>query len=126
MTNDVPQRRTDHKGAARRAQILRMLQDNPSADLSVEEIAQRFGVSFATVRRDLARLRERQGVARTYGGIALLQPVEVPTRERRTTFRRAKEAIGRHAAAVGAAGDLVVLGEGRPPTCPGAGVRGGG
>ena len=117
MTNDVPQRRTDHKGAARRAQILRMLQDNPTADLSVEEIAQRFGVSFATVRRDLTRLRERHGVARTYGGIALLQPVEVPTRERRTTFRRAKESIGRHAAEMVSAGDLVVLDAGSTTSC---------
>src|SRR5919112_6523691 len=109
MTNDGPQRRTDHKGAARRAQILRMLQDNPTADLSVEEIARRFGVSFATVRRDLTRLRQQHGVARTYGGIALLQPVEGPTRERRTTLRRAKEAIGRHAAELVSDGQLVVL-----------------
>src|SRR5215213_2546317 len=94
MTNDVPQRRTDHKGAARRAQILRMLQDNPNADLTVEEIAQRFGVSFATVRRDLTRLRER-----------------------RTTFRRAKEAIGRHAATMVSAGDLVVLDAGSTTSC---------
>src|SRR4051794_41952441 len=91
MTNDVPQRRTDHKGAARRAQILRMLQDNPSADLSVEEIAQRFGVSFATVRRDLAPLRERQGVAPTYGGVALLQPGEGTPPEPRAKVPRAEE-----------------------------------
>src|SRR4051794_41937249 len=103
MTNDVPQRRTDHKGAARRAQILRMLQDNPSADLSVEEIAQRFGVSFATVRRDLARLRERQGVARTYGGIALLQPGEVPTRGRRAKVPPAEGADRGPAPPVGVA-----------------------
>jgi DeoR family transcriptional regulator, aga operon transcriptional repressor len=117
MTNDGPQRRTDHKGAARRAQILRMLQDNPRADLSVEEIAQRFGVSYATVRRDLTRLREQHGVARTYGGIALLQPVEVPTRERRTTFRRAKEAIGRHAAGLVSDCQLVVLDAGSTTSC---------
>src|SRR5919112_3962585 len=108
MTNDG-RRRQDHKGAARRAQILRMLEQNPGGDLSVEEIALQFGVSFATVRRDLTRLREQHGVARTYGGIALIQPVEVPTRERRTTLRRAKEAIGRHAAELVSDGQLVVL-----------------
>ena len=108
MTNDG-RRRQDHKGAARRAQILRMLEQNPGGDLSVEEIAQQFGVSFATVRRDLTRLREQHGVARTYGGIALIQPAEVPTRERRTTFVRAKEAIGREAARLVADGELIVV-----------------
>lgn len=117
MTNDATQRRTDRKGAARRAQILRMLQENPAADLSVEEIARRFGVSFATVRRDLTRLREQHGVARTYGGIALLRPVEVPTRERLTTFRRAKDAIGREAAGLVSDGDLVVLDAGSTTSC---------
>jgi DeoR/GlpR family transcriptional regulator of sugar metabolism len=108
VTNDG-RRRQDHKGAARRAQILRMLEQNPGGDLSVEEIAQRFDVSFATVRRDLTRLREQHGVARTYGGIALIQPAEVPTRERRTTFVRAKEAIGREAARLVADGELLIV-----------------
>src|SRR4051794_23557525 len=117
MTNDATQRRTDHKGAARRAQILRTLQDNPQADLSVEEIAKRFGVSFATVRRDLSRLREQHGVARTYGGITLLHAAEVPTRERRTTFRRAKVAIGRQAAELVSDGELVILDAGSTTSC---------
>lgn len=117
MANDSPRRRRDHKGSARRAQILRMLQEDPSADLSVEEIAQSFGVSFATVRRDLTRLREQEGVARTYGGIALIQPAEVPTRERRTTFRRAKEAIGRQAEGLVGEGELLILDAGSTTSC---------
>jgi DeoR/GlpR family transcriptional regulator of sugar metabolism len=117
MTNDTPQRRRDHKGSARRAEILRMLQEDPSADLSVEEIAERFGVSFATVRRDLTRLRGQDGVARTYGGIALIQPAEVPTRERRTTFRRAKDAIGYEAERLVDDGDLLILDAGSTTSC---------
>ena len=43
-------RRRDVRGGKRREQILQLLQTVESGSLSVEEIAERFGVSFATVR----------------------------------------------------------------------------
>lgn len=116
MDNDRPaHRRRDLKGDARRARILELL-DEERGDLTVEEIAERFGVSFATVRRDLARLRDEHGVARTYGGVTAIRPAEVSTRERSTTFRRAKQAIGRAAAGFVADGDTVVLDAGTTTT----------
>lgn len=68
---DTVARRRDVRGARRREQILHLLQTVESGSLSVEEIADRFGVSFATVRRDLSRLHQDRHITRTYGGVAL-------------------------------------------------------
>ena len=48
--DDLVARRRDVRGARRRDQILGLLRTVESGSLSVEEIAERFGVSFATVR----------------------------------------------------------------------------
>ena len=75
--DELVARRRDVRGAKRREEILQLLQTGESGALSVEEIAERFGVSFATVRRDLSRLHQDRHITRTYGGVALTGPAEV-------------------------------------------------
>lgn len=109
-------KRRDLRGTARRSRILAMLEADPGGDLSVEEIAESFDVSHATVRRDLARLGAESGVARTYGGIALVSRVEVPTRERETARSAAKDAIGKAAARRVHDGDTIIVDAGSTTT----------
>jgi DeoR/GlpR family transcriptional regulator of sugar metabolism len=94
-------------GAQRRAEIRGLLQVKP---LSVAELAERYGVSESTVRRDLTRLSQSGEIVRTYGG-ALLPggPEEQPLREREQLFRREKAAIAVAAEAHVAGCRLVLL-----------------
>lgn len=75
----------------------------------VEEIAERFGVSFATVRRDLSRLHQDRHITRTYGGVALTVPTELSIHQRHLEFTREKDAIGRLAAESVADGAVVIV-----------------
>jgi DeoR family transcriptional regulator of aga operon len=102
-------RRRDVRGARRREQILRLLQTVESGSLSVEEIAERFGVSFATVRRDLSRLHQDRQITRTYGGVALTVPTELSIHQRHLEFTREKDAIGRVAAELVDDGAVVIV-----------------
>jgi DeoR/GlpR family transcriptional regulator of sugar metabolism len=102
-------RRRDIRGARRRDQILRLLQTVESGALSVEEIAERFGVSFATVRRDLSRLHRDGQITRTYGGVALTVPAELSIHQRHMEFTPEKDAIGRRAAALVDDGAVVIV-----------------
>jgi DeoR/GlpR family transcriptional regulator of sugar metabolism len=102
-------RRRDVRGAKRREQILQLLQTVESGSLSVEEIAERFGVSFATVRRDLSRLHQDRHITRTYGGVALTGPAELSIHQRHLEFTAEKDAVGRHAAELVADGAVVIL-----------------
>jgi DeoR family transcriptional regulator of aga operon len=102
-------RRRDVRGARRREQILRLLQTVESGSLSVEEIADRFGVSFATVRRDLSRLHQDRHITRTYGGVALTVPAELSIHQRHLEFTREKDAIGRLAAELVDDGAVVIV-----------------
>lgn len=102
-------RRRDVRGAKRREQILNLLQTVESGSLSVEEIAERFGVSFATVRRDLSRLHQDRHITRTYGGVALTVPTELSIHQRHLEFTREKDAIGRLAAESVADGAVVIV-----------------
>jgi DeoR family transcriptional regulator, aga operon transcriptional repressor len=85
------------------------LQTVESGSLSVEEIADRFGVSFATVRRDLSRLHRDQHITRTYGGVALTVPTELSIHQRHLEFTREKDAIGRLAAELVDDGAVVIV-----------------
>src|SRR4029079_4860053 len=96
--DDQVARRRDVRGARRREQILGLLRSVESGSLSVEEIAERFGVSFATVRRDLTRLHQDRHITRTYGGVALTGPAELSIHQRHLEFTAEKDAIGRRAA----------------------------
>jgi DeoR family transcriptional regulator of aga operon len=66
--------------------------------LRVGELARRFGVSEATLRRDLTALEEQRLLTRTHGG-ALAQGMayELPVRYREGRSRDAKRAIARQA-----------------------------
>ena len=107
--DELVARRRDVRGAKRREQILQLLQTVESGALSVEEIAERFGISFATVRRDLSRLHHDRHITRTYGGVALTGPAELSIHQRHLEFTAEKDAIGRHAAELVADGAVVIL-----------------
>ena len=86
-----------------------MAQSNGLA--SVEELAQVFGVSESTIRRDLARLEDSGGLARTYGGVIALprRHHEAALQERAAEGLPGKQAIGRWAAAQVQPGETVLL-----------------
>ncbi len=107
--DELVARRRDVRGARRRQQILQLLQTVETGALSVEEIADRFGVSFATVRRDLSRLHQDRHITRTYGGVALTGPAELSIHQRQLEFTQEKDAIGRRAAELVADGAVVIL-----------------
>ncbi len=88
---------------------MQLLQTEESGALSVEEIAQRFGVSLATVRRDLTRLRQARKITRTYGGVALAGPAELSIHQRHLEFTQEKDAIGRRAAELVEDGAVVII-----------------
>ena len=78
---------------------------------SIEQIAQALGVSEATARRDLARIRERGLIERTRGGAA---PAPRPRigrtlAESRSINPSEKEAIGRVAAGMIEPGDTLMV-----------------
>jgi DeoR/GlpR family transcriptional regulator of sugar metabolism len=106
---DLVTRRRDVRGARRRQQILQLLQDAETGSLSVEEISNRFGISFATVRRDLSRLHLDRHITRTYGGVSLTGPTELSIHQRHQEFIPQKDAIGRRAAALIDDGATVIL-----------------
>lgn len=97
------------KASKRREEIVRMAQSNGLA--SVEQLAEVFGVTQSTIRRDLALLDSSDQLARTYGGvIAVRTPhYEATLQERAAENHLAKDAIGRWAAAHIEAGQTVLL-----------------
>lgn len=109
VAEDLVTRRRDVRGARRRQQILELLQDAETGSLSVEEIADRFGISFATVRRDLSRLHQERHITRTYGGVSLTGPTELSISQRHQEFVQQKAAIGRRAADLIDDGATVIL-----------------
>ena len=102
--------RRDIKGEKRRAKIVDLLTSDLTAGVSVAELAAEFGVSVATIRRDLADLQDLQLITRTYGGAALSSArTELSMNERQSTNAAFKRAIGRAAAALVEDGDLIIL-----------------
>ncbi len=107
---DLNARRRDLVGARRRAEILQLLQTGDTNAMTVEQIAERFGVSFATVRRDLARLHQEHSITRTYGGVTLTGPVgELSINQRHQERSPEKEAIGRLAADLVRDGEVIIV-----------------
>jgi DeoR family transcriptional regulator of aga operon len=87
--------------SARRSERMREILHalHETGTVHVGELAGRFGVSAATLRRDLAMLEDQRLLTRTHGG-ALAQDVayELPVRYRHDQSRAAKRAIAREAA----------------------------
>ena len=83
--------------AARISAILDLLAENQS--LNVSQLALQFGVSSATLRRDLQMLEDQKLLSRTHGG-ALAHDVEyeLPVRYRSGVEREKKRLIGARAA----------------------------
>ncbi|MEW1821604.1 DeoR/GlpR family DNA-binding transcription regulator [Arthrobacter sp. NPDC080031] len=92
----------------RRTTIAAILEVRPA---TVEELAEEFGVSLSTIRRDLERLTASGRIHRTYGGAvtAGYSPREQSLQERELVARDAKLMIGRFAASLVAPGSVNLL-----------------
>lgn len=97
------------KASERREEIVRMATSNGLA--SVEEFSRTFGVTASTIRRDLSALEKSGRLARTYGGVIAVgsRHREMSLGERSGDSYRAKDAIGRLAAAQVSPGETVLL-----------------
>ncbi len=93
--------------AERRQEILRLIQQD--ARVSVADLAAHFGVSRASIRRDLNELHSSGLLQRMYGGALLVagsapvgdgQPGEAPFSVRQVSHFEEKDRIGRAAAAL--------------------------
>lgn len=102
------------KGQRRRQKILQLLTTDPEGNISVSDLSDTFGVSVATIRRDLADLQDQRLVTRTYGGAALQHRprTELTMRERLSAHADAKRAIGRAAAELIEDDDLIIFDSG--------------
>ena len=92
--------------------ILEVLESQQA--VQVAELAESFGVSEVTIRRDLNKLMRRHGVERVYGG-AILTPREIeqpPLGSREVVNREEKRRIGRAAAQFVQDGDTIIVGGG--------------
>lgn len=92
----------------RRLEILTLIQDTGGG--RVDELAEAFGVTASTIRRDLAVLRERGSLARTLGGaVGITSKLETSQQQRATVAHRQKGAIARWAAAQVQPGEDLLL-----------------
>lgn len=103
------------KKAARQQQIVAALATSPI--VRVSHLAERFGVSTETARRDIEELSRRGIINRTYGGAATryigFQPA-VLERDQRAVAERSR--IGKAAAALVTSGDVVMIDSGSTTT----------
>ena len=85
--------------------------------ITVEDVIARFGVSAATVRRDLDELAQQQFIVRTRGGAALSPGSgELPLRYRSSRMGREKAEIAAAAVALIHPGDVIALNGGTTTT----------
>lgn len=84
--------------------------------VQVAPLAQQFGVSMQTIRKDLHFLSQRGVAERSYGGAILAAEINVPTEPRldakRTTHTDEKARIGKLAASLVETGQSIVLDSG--------------
>jgi len=90
----------------RRAEIGATLRSRPA---SVEELAERYGVSLSTIRRDLSTLSAGGEVVRTYGGALAPATGEQSVHEREHLSLAQKAAIAREAERFVRPGQLLLL-----------------
>lgn len=93
----------------RRAEIAALVASQRRA--SVPEIATRFGVSTATVRRDLEILEQEGMIKRAYGGAVTTEGLtnEIPIDVRTRSHANEKDVIGRLAAGLVGPNDTIML-----------------
>lgn len=105
------------KSSARQDQIFRILRERTTA--SISELAEQFGVSEMTVRRDIERLADSGEVIRTPGGARLARSFsfEKTFAERLQKMADAKVRIGRAAAGLVKEGESLVLDSGTTTLC---------
>jgi DeoR family fructose operon transcriptional repressor len=87
-----------------------LLEAVQSGEIEVDALADRFGVSPSTIRRDLQHLATTKAITRTYGGAVIAHPLpeqNLPEREREN--RDEKAAIARAALACLADNDILIL-----------------
>lgn len=89
----------------RHARILALLRERK--EIKVDELAQLFGVSLMTIRRDLQHLEDRGLVSRFYGGAVAEQKLPAPREEDQVKLYR--DLIGRYAATFVSDGDYIFL-----------------
>ena len=96
----------------RQEKLLRFVQQRTRA--TVNELSAHFGVSVATVRRDLETLEEKGVITRFHGGaMAIPQaPPEQPVLQRNAEQAEEKERIGQAAAGLVEDGETLFLGSG--------------
>ncbi|MCG7361274.1 DeoR/GlpR family DNA-binding transcription regulator [Roseomonas sp. ACRSG] len=101
--------------AARHAAILEALSTDPTVRIST--LAEDFGVSTETVRRDIEALSARGVVRRTYGGASVSHPASQPRlSEREQLLVAERSRIGHAAAALVEEGMVVMLDAGSTTT----------
>ncbi len=93
----------------RRRQILSLIRE--TEDIGVDDLSARFGVSEATIRRDLRDLSEKNLIQRNRGGASTYYQfeLELPILTRAQLNRKEKEAVGRYAANLVENGDTIFL-----------------
>ena len=92
----------------RRKIILEKIKNNNS--VSVQELAKEFGITDATIRRDLDMLDQQGLVKRSHGGAVIVSQnvgIESEFEIRKDQEMAAKERIGRRAAAMVSPGDCI-------------------
>jgi DeoR family transcriptional regulator of aga operon len=98
----------------RRRRITAMLSEHGS--VQVLALADEFGVSAQTIRKDLQYLEARGVATRSYGGAISAHVIggqqEAPVETKRVLHASEKEAIGRRAAALVVPGDSIILDSG--------------
>jgi len=99
------------KPSERQEQVLAQLHALQS-ELTVEELATRFGVSFLTIRRDLDQLEADRLILRTHGGCVLRATIESAYQSRVALNFELKQAIGRAAAKEIKNGNVILINDG--------------
>ena len=91
----------------RRNQILGELMS--TGRVEVQALAERYGVSKHTIRRDLSALEGRGHLQKTHGGAVALNTAHLDWQGRATSLPEAKDWIGRRAATLIGPGETVIL-----------------